>query len=165
MRLLPPLIILASILCSCTAPRVAPRFTSPSTVGIHQSVDQIAQHTGKARDIVSNLKTQIAKTPDAKLSLAQPYVDSLLTELNTVYSENDQLKGQVGSLDTQLKDQTVKANNLADAYDKSAQKIQTEHKWVVRWFKLFAISALVNIVAIGWIFRKPIMLAAAGFGV
>jgi hypothetical protein len=98
-------------ICGCSATRTAPRFEKPSTAAIGESHKKAISHVQAAKAKVAEIEKA---NPTLTLQIAAITVDldSALKELNT--SEGARLQ-----LDAELKQQTEKANILADAFDKS----------------------------------------------
>jgi hypothetical protein len=153
------LLCAALCLCSCAAPRTAPRFDAPSTASIKASTEKARQHVGSARKTVQIISQapEISANPVLELK-----VQSLGIDLDNALSALDTTEGARQQLDTQVKTQTDKANALARDYDKASLTIISLKESRHRWVTFFTGSLLVNVAAIGWIFRKPIMLLIAG---
>jgi chromosome segregation ATPase len=129
---------------------------------VQASATKIQQHVVSAQKTAQDLKAEIAKQPQGALVLAQPYVDTLLQELDNANAETNVLKGTVSQLTTEITSQTAKANSLADSYDKAAAQIQREHSAIMTFVKLLSLSVIVNLACLAWIFRRPI---GAMFGI
>lgn len=111
---------LVFVLCSCASPRVAPRFTQPSTTGI-------AQANKNATAAIKSAKKQAEKlsTENPKLSIQ---IGALQVNLDTALSSLDVSEAARTQLDAKLAAQTNMSNKLADDYDKAAAKITAQDK-------------------------------------
>lgn len=143
--------------CSCATTHTAPRFDKPSTQTIAKATKKAIGHVQSAQGKLDELQKS---HQELKLQIASIKVDldSALTDLNTS-------EGARKQLETQLKDQTAKANALADSYDKAGVQITSLKASRHRWVKYFMYSSGLLALAGVWIFRKPLLLLASGFGV
>lgn len=157
-RLLAVKISLALLLFSgcATAPRKAPRFDQPSTVEIRKAIALARTHIQHAKTVVAAVSIAC---PDQK-----PQIDAISSDLDGALSELQTSEGARAQLDIQLTQQTDRANQLADDYDKSGATItslqQSRHGWVKRFWMVTGALTL----AAAWIFRKP-LLALTGIGI
>jgi uncharacterized coiled-coil DUF342 family protein len=142
------------LLCSCAGPRTAPRFDKPSTSAIAQSHKEATGHVKAAKKKAEQLEKDVPK--EFRLQVV-----SLRVDLDNALTSLDASEGARKQLDSQLQQQTTKANKLADSYDKASLQITSLEKSRHRWVKYFATSALLNALALGWIFRKPIFALIA----
>jgi Skp family chaperone for outer membrane proteins len=98
-----------ALFCSCASTRPAPRFDVPSTAPIQQAHQQIAKHLDSAKEHTKQIESEC---PQAKANIA-----ALSADLDGAYSELQTSEGARLQLDTQLKQQTDKANQVAAQLD------------------------------------------------
>jgi chromosome segregation ATPase len=147
----------------CAATKSAPRFSQPSTTAIRSGLTEAKKSVTTAKEKVKAIEKIAEKpeiTPDDRAVL-KLQIASLGTDLDNALTALDTSEGARQQLDTQLKTETDKANALARDYDQASLTITSLKTSRHRWVKFFIISLTVNIAAIGWIFRKPIMLLLA----
>jgi chromosome segregation ATPase len=142
------------LLASCTTTQTAPRFEKPSTAAIAKAHGEAISHIKSARTKAEQIEKQ------APESLKLP-VASLRVDLDNALTSLDTGEGARKQLESQLQQQTDKANKLANDFDHSSAEILSLKSSRHRWVKYLAFSMLANIAAVGWIFRKPIFAALA----
>ena len=151
------LLSIAMALCACsTVPRVAPRFDTPSTKPIQQSTTKAVSHVQAAQQKAKVIEAA-EKDPAIKLQ-----IDSLQVDLGNALTELNTSKGEIAQLDTQLQQQTTKANSLADSFDRSSAQLTSLAASRHRWVKYFWYSTGLLALAGVWIFRKPLLMLASG---
>ena len=160
--------ILAACLCaSCaTAPRVAPRFTQPSTTTITAQHKAIKEANASARQHIEAAKTLTLQIHDPADQKAIDELSAQLDAADAAVAQSDAradaAEAALAQLDTQLKDETTICNQTADAYDKAAVVItglqESRHGWVKR----FWIASALLVAAGIWIFHKPLLMMAGG---
>lgn len=141
---------LSVLLSGCAgAPRTAPRFVAASTQPIARATAVAKTHVEHARVILKEIQVESPQSR-AQINAVSKDLDGALSELNT--SEGARIQ-----LQTQLEQQVTQANQMAADCDKKTvenlQLKESRHGWV-KWFWY---SAALNIAALAWIFRKPLM--------
>lgn len=147
------LLSIAMALCACsTVPRVAPRFDAISTKPVAESTTKAVTHVKAAQQKAKVIEAQ-EKDPQLKIQIA-----SLQVDLSNALSELDTSKGALTQIQTQLDQQTAKANNLADSYDKSQVQIKSIADSRHRWVKFFWYAGGLAVLEGLWIFRTPLLM-------
>lgn len=148
-------LLFALLLCSCaTSQHIAPRFDQPTTAVIADANKKAVQHIQQA--------TQQATQIEKQFPLAAPMVFALSRSLDDARNELGVSEGARIQLQSQLKTQTDKANDLARNYDNSALSITALKTSRHRWVNYFWMSTGLLTAALVWIFRKPLLLLATG---
>lgn len=110
-----------------SAPRIAPRFEQPSTVPIQKAHAAVKSHIEAAKVAATDLSRHC---PEAKAEIV-----ALSADLDGALMELQTSEGARVQLDTQLQEQTKKANKLAAHSDKSDAALAAASKklW---WYRL-----------------------------
>jgi len=146
----------AICLCACATQHVAPRFQTPSTQVVSQSQKKVASNVASAKTKAKQIEQQ-EKDPQLKIQ-----IQSLQVDLDNALGELNTSSGALSQLQVQLDQQTKTANTLADNYDKAGAQITSlkvsRHRWVTYFWYSTGLLALAGV----WIFRKPLLMLAAG---
>ena len=96
----------------------------PSTAPIAQATQQTRAHVSSARSKAKAIETTVAKEPASETTeTLKLQVHELETNLDDALSSLDTTEKARLDLDGQLRDQTAKANKLADDYDTTQQQL------------------------------------------
>jgi len=137
------------LLGACASPQLAPRFEKPSLAPIRVEHQEIEKHAKKAKDVSKDIEKEC---PQAKA-----LIDELNAEIDGLLQANSRAEGQIDQLDTQLTQQTEKANKLADNYDKQGVQLKAKDEAIKRRNKILAFLFIGNLACLAWIFRKPLL--------
>ena len=134
MRIHALIILFSALLVGCATPRIAPRFTQPSTQPIAASNARAVSNVKAAK---KQLQVITVSNPAIKLQLedVSNRLDQALDDLGE--SEVARLK-----LEAELKAQTAKGNQLADNYDKLSAKVQNQDKIIAQDKKWLGIGRI-----------------------
>lgn len=146
-------IMAAALMTACASTHTAPRFVLPDLTPVAVAHEKAENHIESARDKAKQLEADVA--PALKLQVA-----SLELDLDNALRDLSTSKGSLDQLEVQLEQQTAQANKLAASYDKASAEITALKDSRHFYVKLLIAVCGLELLSLGWIFRKPLLLLA-----